>query len=34
MLWLKQPWGIPAATVLMFGLSATAFMFLKSQDWL
>jgi magnesium transporter len=32
--WLKHPWGIAAATVLMFGLSAGAFMFLGSHDWL
>ena len=31
--WLKLPWGIAAATV-MFGLSASAFMFLKGHDWL
>lgn len=32
--WLKEPWGIAAATVLMFGLSSGAFMFFKSHDWL
>ena len=32
--WLKQPWGIAAATVLMFELSASAFMFLEGHDWL
>ena len=32
--WLKQPWGIAAATILMFGLSAGAFVLLKSRDWL
>ena len=32
--WLKEPWGIGAATVLMFGLSSGALMFFKSHDWL
>jgi len=32
--WLKQPWGIAAATILMFGLSAGAFMLFKRNDWL
>jgi magnesium transporter len=32
--WLKQPWGIAAATVLMFALSAGAFLLLKTRDWL
>jgi Mg2+ and Co2+ transporter CorA len=30
--WRKQPWGIAAETVLMFGLSASASMFLTSRD--
>ena len=32
--WLKQPWGIAAATILMFGLSSGAFVLLKSRNWL
>ncbi len=32
--WLKQPWGIGAATILMVALSAGAFMFFKRSDWL
>jgi magnesium transporter len=32
--WLKQQWGIAAATVLMCGLSAGAFMLFKKNDWL
>src|SRR5262245_19216939 len=32
--WLKQQWGIAAATILMFGLSAEAFMLFKRNDWL
>jgi len=32
--WLKQQWGITAATVLMFALSAGAFMLFKRNDWL
>ena len=31
--WLKQPWGIAAATVLMLGLPAGALVFLESHDW-
>ena len=32
--WVKQPWGVVAATLLMIGLSAGAFMFFKRRDWL
>ena len=32
--WLKQQWGITAATVLMFGLSAAAFVVFRRNDWL
>jgi magnesium transporter len=32
--WLKQPWGIAASTVRMFGLLAGAVMRLRSHDWL
>jgi magnesium transporter len=32
--WLKQPWGIVAATVLMLALSGGALVLLKSRDWL
>lgn len=32
--WLKQPWGIVAATILMFALSGGALVLLKSRDWL
>jgi magnesium transporter len=32
--WLKAPWGIAAATLLMAGLSAGAFLFFKRNDWL
>jgi Mg2+ and Co2+ transporter CorA len=32
--WLKQQWGITAATVLMFALSAGALFFFKRNDWL
>jgi hypothetical protein len=32
--WVKQPWGVVAATLLMIGLSAGVFMFFKRRDWL
>jgi hypothetical protein len=31
---VEQPWGVVAATLLMIGLSAGAFMFFKRRDWL
>jgi magnesium transporter len=32
--WLKQPWGIAAATILMLAFSTGASVLLKSRDWL
>jgi hypothetical protein len=34
MAWLKEQWEIAAATILVVGLSAGAFTFLRSTDWL
>jgi hypothetical protein len=32
--WLKEQWEIVAATILVAGLSAGAFTFVRSTDWL